>query len=62
MANDGTVVIQVKPGVKVEVLETDELEGDREFVAKASKGLKVAIQQVSSDVGVASVSKVTMCG
>jgi len=62
MAYEGCVTIQVRRGVKVDVQEVDELEGDRELIAEAPAGLKIAIQQVNaSDVG-GSPSKITMCG
>jgi hypothetical protein len=59
---DGEVTIQVTPGVKVNVVEVDSLEGDRQFVAEAPKGLKIAIQQVDAGTVKAAANKVTMCG
>lgn len=61
MATD-TVTIQVKKGIKVNVMEVDQLEGDRVLIAEAPKGLKLAIRQVEAGSNTASPSKITMCG
>ena len=62
MGQGDAVTIKVKRGVKVNVHEVDELEGDRVLVAQAPKGLKLAVQQVPAEQGATSLSKITMCG
>jgi hypothetical protein len=57
-----SVTIQVRRGVKVDVQEVDSLDGDRELIAEAPAGLKIAVQQVGGGDLRASPSKITMCG
>lgn len=57
-----SVTIQVRRGLKVDVKEVDSLEGDRELIAEAPAGLKIAVQQVGAGDLRASPSKITMCG
>jgi hypothetical protein len=62
--DEKSVTVQVRRGIRVNVEEVDTLEGDRELVAQAPAGLKVAITQVAgTDLrGAGSPAKITMCG
>lgn len=62
MSTENVVTIKVVRGIKVDVQEVDRLDGDRELIAEAPKGLKIAFQQVPAASERAAISKITMCG
>ncbi len=62
MQDEQSITIQVKKGFKVNVREVEDLEEDRQIVAEAPPGLKIAVKQVGLSDARGSASKITMCG
>ena len=62
MKTEKSMTIQVRRGIRVNVQEVDTLEGDREIVAEAPPGLKIAVRQAPSKAVGGSINKITMCG